>query len=597
MTNPKNSAQESSENQLPRWDLSDLYPSMESQELKGDLKDVAQKAHEFQNLYSGRVKDLGPQELADAITHFEMIEQKLGRIGSYGFLLFATQTTNAAVARFFQDIQERLTDISKETLFFTLEINKLPDDLFLELSSNQILHRWLPWLEDVRLYRPHQLSDAMEKLLLEKSITGRQSWCRLFDETMAGMMVSIDGQEVPLNDALNRQSNPNRTTREKAAKAIGKALSDKASLLALITNTLAKDKATDDKLRHYKRPVSSRNLANLVEDNVVDALVNAVKASYPRLSHRYYTYKAKWLGLDKLQHWDRNAPFPGARDDKISWEKACEIVFNAYHEFSPTMGEIAQRFLTSPWIDAPPIPGKEGGAFAHSTVPDVHPYIMLNYHGRTRDVMTLAHEVGHGIHQTLAARQGYFLANTPLTLAETASVFGEMLTFHSLLERQKDPLQRRLLLASKVEDMLNTVVRQIAFYEFETAVHDQRRRGEISREQLGHIWLKVQKDSLGPAFEFTPDYEMFWSYIPHFIHTPFYVYAYAFGDCLVNVLYRVWQDGMENFQEKYLTMLKAGGTLRHRELLAPFGLDASSAGFWNKGLDVISSLIDELEQS
>jgi oligoendopeptidase F len=334
----------------------------------------------------------------------------------------------------------------------------------------------------------------------------------------------------------------------------------------------------------------------MVEDEVVDALVTAVRASYPRLAHRYYRMKARWLGLPKLQHWDRNAPLPDDDDRNITWGEARERVLTAYGAFSPEMAELGRTFFDRPWIDATLRPGKSGGAFAHPTVPDVHPYLLLNYHGKTRDVMTLAHELGHGVHQMVAARQGYLMSGTPLTLAETASVFGEMLTFQSLLNAAT-PKQRRIMLAAKTEDMLNTVVRQIAFYEFETRLHDERRKGELLPERIGEIWLQVQTESLGPAFEFTPEYSVFWSYVPHFIHSPFYVYAYAFGDCLVNALYAVFQRGHPGFQQKYLDMLRAGGTKRHKELLAPFGLDATDPAFWNKGLDVISGFIDELEQA
>ena len=330
----------------------------------------------------------------------------------------------------------------------------------------------------------------------------------------------------------------------------------------------------------------------------MDALVAAVVESFPRLSHRYYAMKAKWLGLDRMKHWDRNAPLPGDLDRTIPWSAARDQVLGAYAAFSPELAEMGRDFFEKPWIDAALRPGKASGAFAHPTVPSAHPYLLLNYHGKSRDVMTLAHELGHGVHQRLAAGQGYLMSGTPLTLAETASVFGEMLTFRAMLDAETDPARRRLMLASKVEDMLNTVVRQIAFYRFETLVHDERRKGEVSSERLAEIWMSVQVESLGPAFDFTPDYGVYWSYIPHFVHTPFYVYAYAFGDCLVNALYGVYQDGqVPDFERKYLDLLRAGGTLRHQELLAPFGLDASEPAFWKRGLDVISGFIDELEAS
>jgi oligoendopeptidase F len=383
--------------------------------------------------------------------------------------------------------------------------------------------------------------------------------------------------------------------RETAGRAIGEAFGRNIRLFSLITNTLAKDKEIVDTWRRYKRPGSYRNRANMVEDEVVDALVDAVTTDYPRLAHRYYAMKATWLGLPRLQHWDRNAPLPGDDDREIRWPEARDRVLTAYGAFSPELARVGREFFDRPWIDAALRPGKAGGAFAHPTVPGAHPYLLLNYHGRTRDVMTLAHELGHGVHQVLAGKQGYLMAGTPLTLAETASVFGEMLTFRALLDGETDPNRRRIMLASKVEDMLNTVVRQIAFYRFETLLHDERRSGELVAERIGELWMQVQTESLGPAFEFTPEYNVFWAYVPHFVHTPFYVYAYAFGDCLVNALYGVFQAGHPGFQTKYLDMLRAGGTKRHRELLAPFGLDASDPAFWRRGLDVIAGFIDELE--
>ncbi|MFT8431065.1 M3 family oligoendopeptidase [Acetobacter orientalis] len=581
---------------LPRWDLSALYVSMDDPALTRDLAEAEKNAKAFAARYQGKLAGLSGAALAAAIAENEAIDEILGKAGSYASLLFAANSSDPAISRFSQSINERLTDISGDLLFFTLEINRIDDAALDEKLKDPALAHWAPFLRDTRLFRPHQLSDDVEKVLLEKSVTGAQSWCRLFDETIAALRVPLDGQSVTVGEALNRLSDTDRSVRERAGKAVGAVFADNIRLFALITNTLAKDKAVTDGLRHFARPTSSRNLSNMVEDEVVDALVSAVRADYPRLAHRYYSLKAQWMGLDKLEHWDRNAPLPGTEDRKIPWDEAKQIVQKAYTDFDPRMGKVINTFLTNPWIDVPPAPGKSPGAFAHPTVPSAHPFILLNYHGRTRDVMTLAHELGHGVHQVLAAKQGYFLSNTPLTLAETASVFGEMLTFQSLLDAEQDPARKRTLLAGKVEDMLNTVVRQIAFYEFETRVHDARKQGELLPEQIGAIWQQVQTESLGPAFNFTPDYDVFWAYIPHFIHSPFYVYAYAFGDCLVNALYGVYSDGAPGFADKYIAMLEAGGTLRHKELLAPFGLDASDPQFWRKGLDVISGFIDQLEQ-
>ena len=580
---------------LPNWNLADLYPSPDSAELAADLARAAAEASAFAASHAGRVAQLPAAGLADAIATYQRIEEVLGRVMSFAQLLFAGDSTNAEIGRFSQSMNERVTGISSDLIFFTLEINRLDEaDLRRKLSDPALAH-WGPWLRDLRVFREHQLSDELEKLLHEKEVTGRSAWSRLFDETVAGMRVNVAGEDLTVSAALNKLSDRDRATREAAGRAVGRAFGDNVKLFSLITNTLAKDKEIIDTWRHYPRPESYRNRSNMVEDSVVDALVTAVTGEYPRLSHRYYTLKAKWLGLPKLQHWDRNAPLPEDEDRHIQWPDATRIVLDAYGAFSPDLARVGQRFFDAPWIDAELRPGKSGGAFAHPTVPSVHPYLLLNYHGRTRDVMTLAHELGHGVHQVLAGAQGYLMSGTPLTLAETASVFGEMLTFRALLDAETDPRRRRIMLAGKVEDMLNTVVRQTAFYRFEQKLHAERRTGELVPDRIGEIWMDVQTESLGPIFEFTPEYKVFWSYIPHFIHSPFYVYAYAFGDCLVNALYAVFQGGHPGFQQKYLDMLRAGGTKRHKELLAPFGLDASDPAFWRKGLDVIAGFIDELE--
>ena len=580
---------------LPAWDLSDLYPRLDSPRIAADLDAADAAARAFAALYAGKLAQLPGAALAASLAEYERIDEVLGRVMSFAQLKFSGDSTDAAIGQFMQSCSERATAISAHLIFFTLELNRLDDAVLEQKLADPGLARWRPFLRDLRVFRPHQLSDEAEKLLHDKSVTGAQAWSRLFDETVAGMRVPFGEEQLTVSDVLNKLSDRDRAVRERAGHAIGAAFGDRVKLFSLINNTLAKDKAISDTWRSYPRPGSSRNRSNMVEDEVVDALVSAVTADYARLSHRYYQMKAKWLGLPKLQHWDRNAPLPGDDDRAIPWDEARNRVLSAYGAFSPELADVGQQFFDKPWIDAGLRPGKSGGAFAHPTVPSAHPYLLLNYHGRTRDVMTLAHELGHGVHQVLAAPQGYLQSGTPLTLAETASVFGEMLTFRALLDAETDPARRRIMLASKVEDMLNTVVRQTAFYRFETLLHDERRDGELLPERIGAIWRQVQTESLGPAFEFTPDYDVFWAYVPHFVHSPFYVYAYAFGDCLVNALYGVFQDGHPGFQAKYLDMLRAGGTKRHKELLAPFGLDASDPAFWRRGLDVIAGFIDELE--
>lgn len=585
---------------LPTWDLSDLYPGPDSPALARDLDRTDQEARAFAGRYQGRLSGLTGAELGRAVAEFEALDERLARIMSYAGLLYAGDRSSPEIGRFYQSMQERVTTISVHLLFFTLEINRLEEaDLTAKLAAPE-LAKYGPWLRDTRIFRPHQLSDEAERLLHEKYVAGRAAWVRLFDETLAGLRFPVGGRDLTAAEALNLLSDRDQSVRREAALAIGGVLRANLRLFTHITNTLAKDKEIEDRWRSYAQPWSARNLANRVEDEVVEALVTAVKAAYPTLSHRYYALKARWFGQDRLDYWDRNAPLPDDDDRIVPWEEAREIVLSSYARFSPDLAAVGQRFFDKAWIDAPTRPGKDPGAFAHPTVPAAHPYLLLNYLGRTRDVMTLAHELGHGVHQVLAAGQGHLQADTPLTLAETASVFGEMLTFRGLLDRTTDPRKRKALLAGKVEDMLNTVVRQIAFYEFERRVHTERREAELSAERLNAIWMEVQTESLGPAFRFDESYRTYWAYIPHFVHSPFYVYAYAFGDCLVNSLYAAYeeaarQNGSDAFARRYLDLLAAGGSRHHKELLAPFGLDATDPAFWHKGLDLLRRFIDELE--
>ena len=581
---------------LPEWNLDHLYSAPDAPELKADLAAAHAGAVAFRDAYAGKLAELDGAGLAKAIHDYEEVLETLYRVASYSQLLHAGQVTDPEVARFYQTTQERVTEITSETLFFTLELNRLDDATVESWLEDATLARYRPWIETVRIMRPYQLSDEVEKLLHEKAVAGKNAWVRLFDETLAHLKLDVAGEELSLTDTLNKLSDKDGETRRAAGHALAAGLKENARLLAMVTNTLAKDKQIEDEWRGYETPAQPRHLGNQVEPEVVEALVAAVKGSYGDLAHRYYALKAKWMGVDKLHWWDRNAPLPDDAGKLFDWPDARATVLGAYGGFAPEMADVAGRFFDEGWIDAPPRDGKASGAFAHPTVPSAHPYVLLNFHGKARDVMTLAHELGHGVHQVLAGPQGLLLSNTPLTLAETASVFGEMLTFRALLDAETDPARRRVLLAGKVEDMLNNVVRQIAFHNYETRVHAARRDGELSLEQLGDIWMETQAESLGPVFEFDEDYRWLWGYIPHFIHVPFYVYAYAFGDCLVNALYGVFQGGHPGFQAKYFDMLRAGGTKRHKELLAPFGLDASDPAFWQLGLNVISGFIDELEQ-
>ncbi|TZG34805.1 M3 family oligoendopeptidase [Agrobacterium sp. B1(2019)] len=585
---------------LPGWKLSDLYPSGDSPEYKGDLDKAESMAAAFEKKWKGRLeaaaKATGDKGIGAALKEYEALDDLIGRIGSFAGLTYFSDTSNPANGKLYGDAQAKLTDISSHLLFFTLELNRI-DDATMDacMASDAVAGHYRPWLVDLRKDKPHQLDDQLEQLFLEKSMTSAAAFNRLFDETMADLRFDIDGASLPLEVTLNMLQEPEPETRKKAAQALSATFKDNLRVFTLITNTLAKDKDISDRWRKFEDIADSRHLANRVEREVVDALAAAVKKAYPRLSHRYYAMKAKWLGMEQMNYWDRNAPLPDTSNTIIPWDEAKDTVLSAYGNFAPEMADIARRFFDEEWIDAPARPGKAPGAFAHPTVPSAHPYVLVNYLGKPRDVMTLAHELGHGVHQVLAGEQGALMCATPLTLAETASVFGEMLTFRKLLDDTRDIRERKAMLARKVEDMINTVVRQIAFYEFERKLHTARKQGELTSEQIGELWLSVQAESLGPAIRISEGYETWWTYIPHFIHSPFYVYAYAFGDCLVNSLYAVYQKAETGFQEKYFELLKAGGTKHHSELLKPFGLDATDPSFWDKGLSMIEGLIDELE--
>ncbi|MGD1886000.1 MAG: M3 family oligoendopeptidase [Cohaesibacteraceae bacterium] len=583
---------------LPLWDLTALYPAIDSDVVTGDLDRALQESQAFEDRYKGKLAELlaqGGAALAEAIAAYEKLDELMGRLYSFAGLVYSENTTDPQRAKFFGDVQEKLTTASTHLVFFSLELTKL-DDVALETGyGDPAFAYYKPWIDDTLREKPYQLDDKLEQLFHEKSVTGRAAWNRLFDETIASLRFDVDGENLTLEPTLSLLQDPDGAKRKAAAKALGATLEGELRTFTLITNVLAKDKEISDRWRGFGDVADSRHLANRVEGEVVEALVSAVQASFPRLSHRYYALKAKWMGVDALDYWDRNAPLPNADKRLIGWDEAKGLVLDAYQHFSPDMASIGQRFFDENWIDAPPREGKSPGAFSHPTVPSAHPYILLNYQGRTRDVMTLAHELGHGVHQVLAGAQGALMAQTPLTLAETASVFGEMLTFRSVLAATSDPVQRQSLLAGKVEDMINTVIRQIAFYSFERKVHEARRSGELTSEELCDLWLSVQHESLGDAVRFDDAYRPYWTYIGHFIHSPFYVYAYAFGDCLVNALYARYEDAHEGFTEHYLNLLKAGGSKPYNELLTPFGLDARDPQFWQAGLGVIEGFIDELE--
>jgi oligoendopeptidase F len=597
----KNPSGQKAQSRLPVWNLDDLYSGLDDPAIDRDLDQVDGECAAFEEAYKGKLATLvaaagGGASLAAAVRRYEALDDLMGRLSSFAGLIHAGNTLDPARNKFYGDVQERLTAASIHVLFFTLELNRIEDAALQQAMRDPALGHYRPWIEDVRRYRPYQLEDRVEQLFHEKSVTTYSAWNRHFDATIAKLRFKIGGKALAIEPTLNFLQDRSGAKRKAAAQALAHTFKDHAQQFALITNTLAKDKEISDRWRGFADIADERHLSNRVEREVVDALVAAVRAAYPRLSHRYYALKARWFGKKSLPYWDRNAPLPQVAMRTVPWAEAKDTVLGAYRAFSPKMAEIAARFFSENWIDAPVRPGKAPGAFSHPTTPSAHPYVLVNYQGKPRDVMTLAHELGHGVHQVLAAPNGALMAPTPLTLAETASVFGEMLTFQKLLAATRTAKERKAMLAAKTEDMINTVVRQIAFYTFERAVHTERKKGELTAARIGELWVDVQRESLGPAIELKPGYETFWCYVPHFVHSPFYVYAYAFGDCLVNSLYAVYENAAEGFAERYLAMLSAGGTKHYSELLAPFGLDARDPAFWQRGLGVIGRMIDELER-
>ena len=581
---------------LPIWNLGDLYESPNSKKLRDDLSNLSIITKKFEKKYNNKVINSSSEKLLKAIIELEKIDIKMDKIMSYAHLLVAEDGNNEKNKIFYQKMQEKITSIASSLVFFSIQINQISDHNLNKLFSNRSLGVYKNWILNLRKFKPYQLDIKTEKLLQEKSITSRSAWVRLFDDTIASLKFPFKGKELSSAEIFNYLSDKKELNRKNSAKVVSKVLKSNIRVFATITNTLAKDKSINDNWRGLPNPVSSRNLSNVVEDEVVNALSDTVIENYSRVSHRYYKLKAKWLKKKHLMYWDRNAPIPFQSQSTFSWKEAKDIVINAYNDFDIRAGSIVEKFFDNSWIHAPVTTGKSPGAFAASTIPSVHPYILVNYQGKARDVATLAHELGHGIHQYLAGKkQTYFNTSTPLTLAETASVFGEMLTFKSILKTTVKKNERKGLIANKVEDMINTVVRQIAFYEFEKQIHEKRKINELSVEEINSIWMEVQKNSLGPSIKFEDDYKYFWSYIPHFIHSPFYVYAYAFGDCLVNSLYSVYETNSFKFEDKYINLLESGGNNSYDQLLKPFGLNPKNKNFWHKGIKVIEGFIDQLE--
>ena len=584
----------------PTWDLTDLYDGIADGAIAADIAACRQEAEQLEAAWQGRLADADGAALAGLIADYERILEMLGKAQSHAQLLFAASTTDSQIARHHQSIREASADIGARLLFIELELAALDDAHVTQLLDTPALAVWQPWLRRVRAWAPHQLAPDMERMLAERAPSGRGAWVRLFDETAAALRFPFGGADVTEAEILNALSSPNGDERRAAGESLSTTLKDNERLLSLVLNTIAKDKEVEDRWRGFARPVDSRNLDNDVDDDTVDALVGAVDSRNADLAHRYYRLKAGWMGGETINWWDRNAPLPGGDDRQFSWDEARQLVLDSFAGFDQQMAEQAEPFFSRNWIDAEPRAGKSSGAFSHPVTPSAHPYILMNFSGKSRDVMTLAHEMGHGIHQRLAADRGYLMSDTPLTLAETASVFAEMLAFRRLVDSADDPAIRRRLLAGKVEDMLNTVVRQIAFHNFETRFHDARRNAELTAEEISDIWMETQRAALGPSVVTGDDYRPIWGYIPHFVHTPFYVYAYAFGDCLVNALwqsYQLVQAGGQaaDFVTGYRNLLQAGGIERYDVALQRFDLDPRDPAFWSLGLDMISGMIDELE--
>ncbi|MFZ9469494.1 MAG: M3 family oligoendopeptidase [Rickettsiales bacterium] len=581
---------------LPTWDLTDLYNSISDKEITNDFKIIKKKCDDFVETYQNKIDKISAKDLLQAIKNYEEISQKIGKISTYSYLVYSSDLSNQDNINFHQNTSEKINDLENKILFFCLELNELSNKKFNELFADKSLKFYQPFLRDLRVFKPYQLSKELEKFALEKDITSRSAFVRLFDETINNLKFSYENKSLNSQEIFDLLSNSDRKIRQNAGQSIIETFGNNAKLFAFITNILAKDKAIIDQYRGFKNPISPRNLTNFVEDKIVETLIENVKNNYVNISHKYYQLKAKILNLPKLDFYDRGAPLFSKDNEKISWDDAKNLVLDAYQEFNPQMAQIAKKFFDHNWIDAKVVAGKDSGAYSHPCVPDVHPYILMNFQGKTRDVMTLAHELGHGIHQYLARKQGYLMAQTPLTLAETASVFGEQLVFQKILNNENNPQKKRIIIANKIEDMINTVVRQIAFLDFESKIHNARKKYELPLDEINNYWLEVQKESLGSAFNFDDGYKYFWCYIPHFIHSPFYVYSYAFGDCLVNSLYGIYQQNkIKDFDNKYLQMLELGGTKHHKAMLEPFGLDISKGDFWQSGLNVIIGYINQLD--
>lgn len=577
------------------WDLSDLYEAVDDPALQKDKEKVQKRAKQFASDYKGQVATFDAQEMKEALKEYEQIMELLGKIGSYAQLIWSTETSNAQYGKMVQEASELSSEIQQKLVFFDVEWLAVDDEQAKTLIENKTLSHYKHYLETSRRYKEHVLSEKEEQILSAKKVTGRSAWNRFFDETMGAVRFELDGKELTQQEVLSKLHESDRDLRKRAHESLTNTFEELSRPLTFVFNTLLADKHTDDKLRGYESWISSRNLSNEIDDDTVEILVNSVTDNYD-LVHRFYELKRSLLDYDELYDYDRYAPLL-QNEKEIEWEEAQNMVLDSYSDFHLEMGEVAGKFFKKQWIDAAIKPGKRGGAYSASTVPSVHPYVFMNYDGKIRDVQTLAHELGHGVHQYLSREQGALQANTPLTTAETASVFGEMLVFQRLMPQLEDPKEKLALLIGKIDDTIATVFRQISMNRFEHAIHTKRREeGELTTEEFSQLWRKTQNDIYGDSVTLTENYNLWWCYIPHFLHTPGYVYAYAFGELLVLALYEEYRQSGNGFSDRYIEMLRAGGSDWPEHIVGKLGLDITQPDFWNKGLAAVEQMIEQAEE-
>lgn len=581
---------------MPEWDLSEYYNGMDDEKIDKDITLYAKKAKEFEEKYRGKVAKLSADEFLEALKAIEKMERIASTLGGFAGLNSSTQLTNPKASALYQQVTEALNDSGKNLVFFALEYNKLSAAAEKKLLSDKRIAFYKPYLKRLRKYKPYELTEDVEKTLLEKDVTSGSAWVRFYEEFMSRLSYTVKGKKYNEAEIGKFCMSPDAALREEAGKEINRVSKENSFQVGYIYNMIMKDKAVEDEKRGFKLPMSSRNLSEEVSDETVESLAQTVRDNYKNIAWRFYKLKAKLLGVKKIQYWDRNAPLPFEDDKEYSWEEAVKTVLNAYNEFSPKLYTIARDFFDKPWIDVAPKEGKRGGAFCSGPIVDEHPFLLLNFVGKRNDVLTLAHELGHGCHHQLRRKNGLLNETTRMTTEEVASVFGEMLVFQSMLNNAKNREEKISLLAMKVNDMINTAVRQIAFHFFETRAHNERKNGELTVERLNEIWLEEMKASLGPSVVVDKNSAHIWEQIGHFFFLPFYVYAYSFADCVVNSLYWLKLQGkVENFEEKYLKLLSQTAIGDYKDIFAPFGLNPESKEFWQGGLNLVSHYLDELE--